>query len=89
MTEAGPVWDRKIIDAMQKAAVTFAWDDGEIRTVPAPEKALDTMQSAWNWIDVKLKELQEERGKPRSVCFFLAGREFRGLKFPDWQPGPL
>ncbi len=74
---------------MEDGSVTFAWDDSEIRTIPAPAKTLDTMQSAWVWIDARLKEFQEDKGRPRSVCFRLPDGTFRGLKFPDWNPGAM
>jgi hypothetical protein len=82
-------WDEAIIERMQPGAVTFAWDDGEVRTIHAPDKTLDNMKSAWEWIDRKIKELEEEKGRPRSVCYRLASGEFRGLTFPDWNPGAL
>lgn len=82
-------WDQRILDSMKPGCVTFGWDDGEIATIEAPEKALDTMQSAWEWIDVRVKDFEEGKGKPRTVCFRLASGEFRGLKFPDWNPGAL
>ncbi len=72
---------------MENGAVTFAWDDGEIVTVPAPGGVLDNMKSAWQWIDAQLKEFQAKKSRPRSLCFRLAGGEFRGLRFPDWKPG--
>lgn len=82
-------WDVRILDQMEPGAVTFSWDDGEIRTIKTPDHALDTLQSAWEWIDPKIRELEHERGRPRSVCFNLTSGEFRGLKFPDWRPGEL
>jgi len=82
-------WEKSILDAMEPGAVTFAWDDGEVRTIPAGPGTLETMKSAWEWVDVRLRELTGERGKPRSVCFRLANGQFRGLKFPDWRPGVL
>ena len=72
---------------MKSGAVTFAWDDGEVRTISAPEGTLDTMKSAWEWIDLQMKELQAEKSRPRTICFRLSGGEFRGLRFPDWRPG--
>ncbi|MBI4964047.1 MAG: hypothetical protein HY913_12280 [Desulfomonile tiedjei] len=89
MSEKEAPWSEDILNSMKPGAVTFAWDDGEIRTIPAPEKALDTMADAWKWIDEKLKELGLEKGKPRSVCFRLTNGQFRGLKFPDVQPGAI
>ncbi len=83
------IWDAKILDSVKPGCVTFAWDDGEIRTVPAPEGALDEMQSAWAWIDQTIKRLTEEKERPRSVCFNLTNGQFRGLKFPDWNPGVM
>ncbi len=80
-------WDTRILEAMEPGSVTFVWDDGEIRTVPAPEKTLDAMKSAWAWIDERLNEFKKEKGRPRSVCFRLSGGQFRGLRFPDWKPG--
>jgi len=71
------------------AVVTFAWDDREVRTVSAPAGTLAHMKSAWQWIEARLKELEEQRGKPRTVCFRLDTGEFRGLRFPDWNPGAL
>lgn len=82
-------WDRRILDSIRTGAVTFAWDDGEIRTIEAPPETLDAMKSAWEWVEAKLKDLTAERGRPRSVCFRLAGGEFRGLRFPDWNPGMM
>ena len=88
MSEA-PAWDRRILDAIRTGAVTFVWDDNEIRTVDAPAGTLDAMKSAWEWIDAKLKELTDEKGRPRSVCFKLTSGQFRGLRFPDWNPGVM
>lgn len=82
-------WDTKILEKMEPGCVTFKWDDGEIRTIPAPQGALDEMKSAWTWIDETLRKLTEERGRPRSVCFRLSDGQFRGLNFPDWQPGVM
>lgn len=82
-------WGEAIIENMKPGAVTFAWDDGEVRTIPAPEKTLDSMKSAWEWIDMKMKELEKEKGRPRTICYRLTSGEFRGLKFPDWNPGAL
>jgi hypothetical protein len=89
MSSKDSPWSEEILNSMKPGAVTFAWDDGVVRTIPAPEKTLDTMADAWAWINEKLKELEQEKGKPRSVCFRLTSGEFRGLKFPDWQPGAL
>ncbi len=87
MGTGGSFWDEEIICSMKPGSVTFAWDDGEIRTIPVPPRTLDDMKSAWQWIDVQMKELQVERGRPRSICFRLSDGQFRGLKFPDWKPG--
>lgn len=87
MSTGDSPWDEKILNSMKEGAVTFAWDDGEVRTLPAPEGTLDTMKSAWQWIDLRMKELASEKGRPRSLCFRLSTGEFRGLKFPDWKPG--
>jgi hypothetical protein len=89
MPDNKSVWDESILQSMKPGHVTFAWDDGEIRTVQAPNETLDSMQSAWEWINPKLRELEAERGKPRSVCFKLTDGRFRGLRFPDWNPGVL
>jgi hypothetical protein len=89
MSTGDSPWDEKILNSMKQGAVTFAWDDGEIRTVTAPESTLDTMKSAWEWRDLQMKELEAEKGKPRSLCFRLSTGEFRGLKFPDWKPGQM
>jgi hypothetical protein len=82
-------WDEKILNSMKEGAVTFAWDDGEVRTLSAPDETLDTMKSAWEWIDARMKELEAEKGRPRTLCFRLSTGEFRGLKFPDWNPGSM
>ncbi|MBM4327091.1 MAG: hypothetical protein FJ118_07990 [Deltaproteobacteria bacterium] len=82
-------WGDKVLESMEPGSVTFSWDDDEVRTLAAPHGTLDTMKSAWEWIDKKLKELEREKGRPRIVCFRLASGEFRGLKFPDWNPGAL
>jgi len=74
---------------MKPGAVTFAWDDGEIRTIEVPELTLDDMQRAWEWIDPRVKEFEKGKGRPRSVCFRLTNGQFRGLRFPDWNPGAL
>jgi hypothetical protein len=81
------VWDEKILGQMRPGAITFAWDDGEIQTIDVPEGTLISMQSAWDWINPVLKEYEQGRGKPRSLCFRLANGTFRGLRFPDWRPG--
>jgi hypothetical protein len=82
-------WDSWILERMSPGAVTFAWDDREVRTVYAPAGTLAHMKSAWQWIEARLKELEEQRGRPRTVCFCLDSGEFRGLRFPDWNPGAL
>ncbi len=82
-------WGEKVLMSMKPGAVTFAWDDDEVRTVAAPDKVLDTMQSAWEWINARIHEYEKEKGRPRKVCFRLTSGEFRGLKFPDWNPGAL
>ncbi|AFM25155.1 hypothetical protein [Desulfomonile tiedjei] len=76
-------WDTKIIEKMHPGAVTFAWDDGEIVTIPAPAGALKSLQTAWEWVDPQLREFAKGKGRPRSVCLRLDSGEFRGLKFPD------
>ncbi|MGO9570361.1 MAG: hypothetical protein ACLP5H_22750 [Desulfomonilaceae bacterium] len=87
MSTGDSPWDKEILDSMKRGAVTFGWDDGEVRTMSAPPGTLDTMKSAWEWIDVRMKELQAEKSRPRTICFRLSSGEFRGLKFPDWRPG--
>jgi hypothetical protein len=82
-------WDRRILDAMEPGAATFGWDDGEVQTIQAPRDALTEMKSAWAWIDERLREFEKTKGRPRSVCFRLSNGQFRGLTFPDWQPGAL
>ncbi|MFZ5866754.1 MAG: hypothetical protein ACOYXY_12805 [Thermodesulfobacteriota bacterium] len=82
-------WGDKVLESMKPGCVTFSWDDDEVRTVEAPQGTLDTMKTAWEWIDTKIKELEAEKGRPRIVCFRLASGEFRGLKFPDWNPGAV
>ncbi len=82
-------WDQKILDSMKSGCVTFSWDDGEVQTLEAPEKTLDTMQSAWEWIDARIKEFQQTKERPRTICFKLTSGEFRGLRFPAWNPGAL
>ncbi|MEW6138169.1 MAG: hypothetical protein AB1733_08050 [Thermodesulfobacteriota bacterium] len=82
-------WEPWILEKMAAGAVTFAWDDREVRTIPAPQGALAEMQKAWDWIAARMKELETERGKPRVVCFRLDTGEFRGLRFPDLNPGAL
>lgn len=89
MPPEDPPWDPRILESIEPGAVTFAWDDGEIRTIRAPERALDTLKSAWEWIDPMMRDLERERGRPRSICFRLTSGEFRGLNFPDWNPGEL
>jgi len=89
MSEKDTPWSEEILKSMKPGAVTFAWDDGEVRTIAAPEATLDKMDSAWKWINERLKELEQEKGRPRSVCFRLTTGEFRGLKFPDWNTGAL
>jgi hypothetical protein len=82
-------WDRRILDAMESGAATFAWDDGEVQTIPAPNGVFDEMKSSWAWIDERLREFEKTKGRPRSVCFRLSDGRFRGLSFPDWKPGDL
>lgn len=82
-------WEPRILDAMKPGCVTFAWDDGEVRTIEAPEDALNEMKAAWAWIDDTVKKLGEEKSRPRSICFRLANGQFRGLRFPDWRPGVM
>ena len=82
-------WDKRVLDAMEPGAATFAWDDGEVRTIQAPAGTLDDMKSAWAWIDQQMRELENTRGRPRSVCFRLSSGQFRWLTFPDWKPGEL
>jgi hypothetical protein len=89
MSDRKPPWDKKVLDAMESGAVTFGWDSGEVVTLHAPEGTLDTMQSAWPWIDARLKSFAEKEGKPRTLCLRLTSGEFRGLRFPDPCPGPL
>lgn len=81
------VWEPWILERMAPGAVTFAWDDHEVKTIPAPSGTLANMKSAWQWIDARLKDLEAQRGKPRTVCYRLDSGEFRGLRFPDWNPG--
>jgi hypothetical protein len=85
----GAEWDEHIVGSMKPGCVTFAWDDGEIRTVEAPAGTLQTLQSAWEWIDPVLREFERGKGKPRSLCFRLADGQFRGLRFPEGKPGTL
>jgi hypothetical protein len=80
-------WDPEMLAKMAPGAVTFAWDDGEIRTITAPPDTLANLKAAWAWIDPTLQSLEKEKGKPRKLCFRLDTGEFRGLKFPDWKPG--
>ncbi|MDQ7783348.1 MAG: hypothetical protein RDU20_10740 [Desulfomonilaceae bacterium] len=82
-------WEDWLLEAMEPGSVTFGWDDREVRTIAVPEGTLKTMQSAWDWIGARLIELEKERGKPRMVCFRLDNGQFRGLRFPDWNPGSL
>jgi hypothetical protein len=82
-------WEDWILEAMESGAVTFSWDDKEVRTIPAPEGTLKTLQSAWDWINARLLEFEKGKGKPRTVCFTLDSGEFRGLRFPDWNPGVM
>lgn len=89
MSEKQPAWDDKILGSMRDGCVTFAWDDGSIETVPAPPGALEKMETAWEWIEYQLKEFEKGKGKPRSLCFNLANGVFRGLRFPDWNPGVI
>ena len=85
----GSPWEDWLLDAMEPEAVTFGWDDKEVMTIPVPEGTLASMQAAWDWINPRLVEFEKERGKPRTVCFTLDSGEFRGLRFPDWNPGAL
>ena len=87
MTSPVATWEPRILDNMRPGAVTFAWDDGEIRTIQAPECSLKTLQTAWEWIDVQLREFGKGKGRPRSICLRLDSGEFRGLKYPDVNPG--
>ncbi len=87
MSSTESPWSQEILDHVRPGFVTFAWDDGEIRNVEASEKTLGTMKEAWAWIDERLKEFAADKGRPRSVCFKLGGTEFRGLRFPDRNPG--
>ncbi len=80
-------WDPKILESMKPGCVTFGWDNGEIRTLEAPPHTLDDLRSAWAWINPLLKQLEAERGRPRTICFRMTDGQFRGLKFPDWNPG--
>lgn len=89
MASSDSPWEEKILNSMKTGAVTFAWDDDEVRTVATPDRTLDTLQSAWEWIDARIKEMEKEKGRPRSVCFRLTSGEFRGLRFPDWNPGAI
>ena len=82
-------WEPWILNQMAPGAVTFAWDDREVRTIRAPPGTLADMKSAWAWIDARLRDLEAERGKPRTVCYRLDSGAFRGLRFPDWDPGAL
>jgi hypothetical protein len=80
-------WEPEILDSMREGAVTFAWDDGEILTIQAPQGSLKTLQTAWEWVDVKLREFSQGKGRPRTICLRLDSGEFRGLRFPDIKPG--
>jgi hypothetical protein len=87
MSSSDSTWDPKIINSMKPGAVTFSWDDGEIRTISAPPGSLKNLQTAWEWVDVRLREFSEGKGRPRIVCLHLDSGEFRGLRFPDVNPG--
>ncbi len=89
MEQKKQAWDKVILDQMETGAVTFAWDNGDIETVHAPEGQLKTMESAWAWIDPKLRDYEKGKGKPRQLCFRLDNGIFRGLKFPDGVPGMM
>jgi hypothetical protein len=80
-------WEPRILESVKPGCVTFAWDDGEIRTIEAPESTLNDMKSAWAWIDDTVKRLSEQKERPRTICFRLANGQFRGLTFPDRRPG--
>jgi hypothetical protein len=87
--QADSVWDAYILEAMRPGAVTFGWNDNEVVTIDAPDKTLDTMQKAWEWIDVQMRRLEQERGRPRCIVFRLNNGQFRGLRIPEQKPGPL
>lgn len=89
MADNASPWGEKILQSMKPGCVTFGWDDDTVITMEAPEETFLSMKNAWAWIDKRLREFQEGKGKPRSVCFRLADGEFRGLKFPDWNPGAM
>ena len=89
MSSSDSIWDQKILDSMRPGAVTFAWDDGEILTIPAVEGCLKSLNKAWEWVEARMKEFSEGKGRPRSICFRLDSGEFRGLKFPDVKPGEI
>ncbi len=89
MSNCESTWDPKILADMKPGAVTFAWDDGEIQTVPAPEGALKNLKLAWEWVDAQVREFSQGKGRPRSICLRLETGEFRGLRFPDVRPGTL
>ena len=77
MASSESPWDQRILDSMKPGCVTFGWDDDEIVTIEAPQETLDTMPAAWEWIDARLREFQEGKGRPRTVCFRLTDGEFR------------
>jgi hypothetical protein len=89
MTTSDPAWDPEILESMKPGAVTFAWDDGEILTVPAPEGSLKDLNTAWEWVDEQIKAFKEGKGSPRSVCLRLENGAFRGLRFPEVKPGAV
>ncbi|MFH1115824.1 MAG: hypothetical protein V1792_18090 [Pseudomonadota bacterium] len=86
MTKESP-WADWIVKATEPGAVTFGWDDERVETIPVPEGTLSAMPSAWEWINARLIGFEREGSKPRMVCFRLDSGEFRGLRFPDWNPG--
>ena len=57
MSSSDSIWDQKILDSMRPGAVTFAWDDGEILTIPAVEGCLKSLNKAWEWVEARMKEL--------------------------------
>ncbi|MBI5250104.1 MAG: hypothetical protein HY912_11480 [Desulfomonile tiedjei] len=89
MSNSDSIWDPKILESMKPGAVTFAWDDGEIRTIPAPEGCLKTLNTAWEWVDAQMLEFIKGKGRPRTICLRLDTGEFRGLTFPDVKPGDI
>jgi hypothetical protein len=89
MADTESPWNESILSRMEPGAVTFAWDDEEIKTVAAPENTLEDMKTAWEWIDARLREFEKGKGRPRSVCFRLTNGKFRGLRFPDWNTGAV